>query len=153
MVTLILFIAILGAMLIFSYEDIIPDPVYVIGEIILPIIALICIVWSIWNVITVASGAGLNEKIVIYEEENAQIEESIDAAVEAYCEHEQITYVRMADKAVALVAAAYPELASCELVSTQISIWTENCAELKKLKSDYVDYKKACWFLYFGGRV
>ena len=152
MVTLILVLVIVGDILIYIYEDNIPDTICIFGQIVLSIIALVCIIWMVWNVITVASGVGLNEKIIIYEEENAQIEQSIDAAVEAYCEHEQITYVRMADKAIALVAAAYPELASSELVSKQIEIWTENCKELKKLKSDFVDYKKACWFLYFGGR-
>lgn len=153
MITLILFIAIIGVILVYFYETSIPDILYIISEIALTIVSLICIIWTIWNVIAVVSGVGLNEKILIYEEENAQIEQSIDAAVEAYCEHEQITYVKMADKAIALVAAAYPELASSELVSKQIEIWTENCAELKKLKSDFVDYKKACYFLYFGGKA
>ena len=95
----------------------------------------------------------VDEKIQIYEEENAQIEASIDAAVKAYCEHEQITYTKMADGAIALVAAAYPELASSELVRTQMDIWTSNCAELKKLKSQEVDLESAKWFLYFGGNV
>lgn len=110
-------------------------------------------IWTIWNVCTVASGFGIQEKIEIYEEQNAQIEESIDAAVKAYCEHEQITYVQMSDGAVALVAAAYPELASSELVKTQMEVWTSNTHELKKMKSKLVDFNKARYFLYFGGEL
>lgn len=110
-------------------------------------------IWTIWNVICVASGFGIQEKIQIYEEQNAQIEQSIDAAVKAYCEHEQITYVQMSDGAVALVAAAYPELASSELVKTQMEVWTSNSHELKELKSKLVDFHRAQYFLYFGGEL
>lgn len=110
-------------------------------------------IWTIWNIITVASGFGIQEKIQIYEEQNAQIEQSIDAAVKAYCEHEQITYVQMSDGAVALVAAAYPELASSELVKTQMEVWTSNSSELKDLKSKLVDFHRAQYFLYFGGEL
>ena len=110
-------------------------------------------IWTIWNVICVSSGFGIQEKIEIYEEQNAQIEQSIDAAVKAYCEHEQITYVQMSDGAIALVAAAYPELASSELVKTQMEVWTSNSHELKEMKSKLVDFNKARYFLYFGGEL
>lgn len=110
-------------------------------------------IWTIWNVICVSSGFGIQEKIQIYEDQNIQIEQSIDAAVKAYCEHEQITYVQMSDGAVALVAAAYPELASSELVKTQMEVWTSNSSELKDLKSKLVDFHRAQYFLYFGGEL
>lgn len=110
-------------------------------------------IWTIWNVICVSSGFGIQEKIEIYEDQNTQIEQSIDAAVKAYCEHEQITYVQMSDGAVALVAAAYPELASSELVKTQMEVWTSNSNELKELKSKLVDFHRAQYFLYFGGEL
>lgn len=110
-------------------------------------------IWTIWNVACVSSGFGIQEKIQIYEDQNTQIEQSIDAAVKAYCEHEQITYVQMSDGAVALVAAAYPELASSELVKTQMEVWTSNSSELKDLKSKLVDFYRAQYFLYFGGEL
>lgn len=110
-------------------------------------------IWTIWNIFVVASGFGIQEKIQIYEDQNTQIEQSIDAAVKAYCEHEQITYVQMSDGAVALVAAAYPELASSELVKTQMEVWTFNSHELKELKSKLVDFHRAQYFLYFGGEL
>lgn len=117
------------------------------------IFAIIFGIWTLWNIINVASGFGIEEKIGIYEEQNIQIEQSIDAAVKAYCEHEQITYVQMSDGAIALVAAAYPELASSELVKTQMEVWTSNSKELKDLKSDLVDFHRAQYFLYFGGEL
>lgn len=117
------------------------------------IFAIVFGVWTLWNIFIVASGFGIEEKIQIYEDQNTQIEQSIDAAVKAYCEHEQITYVQMSDGAVALVAAAYPELASSELVKTQMEVWTSNSKELKDLKSDLVDFHRAQYFLYFGGEL
>lgn len=117
------------------------------------ILAIICGIWTLWNIVVVADGFGIEEKIGIYEEQNVQIEQSIDAAVKAYCEHEQITYVQMSDGAVALVAAAYPELASSELVKTQMEVWTSNSNELKELKSRLVDFHRAQYFLYFGGEL
>lgn len=117
------------------------------------VLAIIFGVWTFWNLIVVASGFGTQEKIQIYEDQNTQIEQSIDAAVKAYCEHEQITYVQMSDGAVALVAAAYPELASSELVKTQMEVWTSNSSELKDLKSKLVDFHRAQYFLYFGGEL
>ena len=114
-------------------------------------LAIVCGIWTLWNIIAVASGFSIEEKIEIYEEQNAQIEQSIDAAVKAYCEHEQITYVQMSDGAIALVAAAYPELASSELVKAQMEVWTSNSNELKDLKSRLVDFHRAQYFLYFGG--
>lgn len=117
------------------------------------VFAIIFGIWTLWNIIVVASGFGIEEKIQIYEDQNTQIEQSIDAAVQAYCEHEQITYVQMSDGAVALVAAAYPELASSELVKTQMEVWTSNSKELKDLKSDLVDFHRAQYFLYFGGEL
>lgn len=117
------------------------------------VLAIVCGLWTLWNIIVVADGFGIEEKIGIYEEQNAQIEQSIDAAIKAYCEHEQITYVQMSDGAVALVAAAYPELASSELVKTQMEVWTSNSNELKKMKSKLVDFHRAQYFLYFGGEL
>lgn len=117
------------------------------------VLAIIFGIWTIWNIFVVADGFGVKEKIGIYEEQNTQIEHSIDAAVKAYCEHEQITYVQMSDGAVALVAAAYPELASSELVKAQMEVWTSNSNELKELKSRLVDFHRAQYFLYFGGAL
>ena len=117
------------------------------------IFAIVFGVWTLWNIIVVASGFSIEEKIQIYEDQNTQIEQSIDAAVKAYCEHEQITYVQMSDGAIALVAAAYPELASSELVKTQMEVWTSNSNELKDLKSKLVDFHRAQYFLYFGGEL
>lgn len=116
-------------------------------------LAIVFGIWTLVNIFLVASGFSIEEKIQIYEEQNAQIEQSIDAAVKAYCEHKQITYTQMSDGAIALVAAAYPELASSELVKTQMEVWTSNSYELKELKSDLVDFHRAQYFLYFGGEL
>ena len=155
MITLLLAIA-LGFVLLAEFIDGYTyklDFLAVVPRVLGAVSAVIFGIWTIWNVICVASGFGIQEKIQIYEDQNTQIEQSIDAAVKAYCEHEQITYVQMSDGAVALVAAAYPELASSELVKTQMEVWTSNSYELKELKSKLVDFHRAQYFLYFGGEL
>ena len=155
MITLLLAIA-LGFVLLAEFIDGSTDKfdfLAVVPRVLGAVSAVIFGIWTIWNIFIVASGFGIQEKIQIYEDQNTQIEQSIDAAVKAYCEHEQITYVQMSDGAVALVAAAYPELASSELVKTQMEVWTSNSHELKDLKSKLVDFHRAQYFLYFGGEL
>ena len=155
MITLLLAIA-LGLVLLAEIIDVSTNKfgfLAVVPGVLGTVFAIIFSIWTLWNIIIVASGFGIQEKIEIYEDQNAQIEQSIDATVQAYCEHEQITYVQMSDGAVALVAAAYPELASSELVKTQMEVWTSNSSELKDLKSDLVDFHRAQYFLYFGGEL
>ena len=155
MITLLLAIA-LGFVLLAEFIDDYTnkfDFLAVVPRVLGAIFTVIFGIWTIWNVICVSSGFGIQEKIQIYEDQNTQIEQSIDAAVKAYCEHEQITYVQMSDGAVALVAAAYPELANSELVKTQMEVWTSNSYELKKMKSKLVDFHRAQYFLYFGGEL
>lgn len=152
MITVLLFIA-FGLIILAKVIHMKLDFFAVIPGALGVILAIICGIWTIWNIVTVASGFGIEEKIGIYEEQNTQIEQSIDAAVKAYCEHEQITYVQMSDGAIALVAAAYPELASSDLVKTQMEVWTSNSNELKDLKSRLVDFHRAQYFLYFGGEL
>lgn len=155
MITLLLAIA-LGFVLLAEFIDDSTnkfDFLAVVPRVLGAVFTVIFGIWTIWNNFIVASGFGIQEKIQIYEEQNTQIEQSIDAAVKAYCEHEQITYVQMSDGAVALVAAAYPELASSELVKTQMEVWTSNSHELKELKSKLVDFHRAQYFLYFGGEL
>lgn len=155
MITVLLFFA-LGLIVIAEVMDNSTRqlaPFAVVPGVLGAIFAIVFGIWTLWNIIIVASGFGVQEKIEIYEDQNTQIEQSIDAAVKAYCEHEQITYVQMSDGAVALVAAAYPELASSELVKTQMEVWTSNSNELKKMKSKLVDFNKARYFLYFGGEL
>lgn len=155
MITLLLAIA-LGFVLLAEFIDGYTnkfDFLAVVPRVLGVVFAIIFGIWTIWNIFVVASGFGIQEKIQIYEDQNTQIEQSIDAAVKAYCEHEQITYVQMSDGAVALVAAAYPELASSELVKTQMEVWTSNSSELKDLKSKLVDFHRAQYFLYFGGEL
>ena len=85
------------------------------------IFAIIFGIWTLWNIIVVASGFGIQEKIGIYEEQNTQIEQSIDAAVKAYCEHEQITYVQMSDVIQQICHVPYPVFEDSENEYTVIN--------------------------------
>ena len=44
----------------------------------------------------------------------------------------------------------YPELKSDNLVTKQIELYVENNKQIKKLKSEKLDYNLMAWWLYFG---
>lgn len=106
-------------------------------------------------ILTFASSfaATVDEKIIMYQEENAKIEEQIAAVVSQYQEHESEIFKDAkvsSDSAITLVSL-YPELKSDELVKSQIDIYVANNEKIKELRSDQINRKVYNWWLYFGG--
>lgn len=98
----------------------------------------------------VVSGKYIDEKISMYQEENAKIEEQIDALIKNYMKYESDTFSEFkSDDSMALVSL-YPELKSDELVQNQISVYAENNKKIKELKEQKIDAAKSKWWLYFG---
>jgi hypothetical protein len=120
-----------------------------------PTIAVISLfLTTAFLVATLVVGVGYSEsmviddKIALYQEENHNIETSIDATVQQYQHYEQETFEKCkVDPAVVLVM--YPELKSNELVVKQIDLYTKNNEKIKELKSDKLDYKVYRWWLFF----
>ena len=93
----------------------------------------------------------VEEKIVMYEEENLKIETKIKNTVRDYMEYEQETYDKIIKNAdLATIVLKYPELNSNELIKTEIETYKENSALIKKLKSDQIDKSTMAWWIYFG---
>ena len=98
--------------------------------------------------ITYSESMVIDDKINLYQEENRNIETSIDATVKQYQNYEQKTFEKCkVDPAVVLVM--YPELKSNELVVKQIDLYVKNNEKIKELKSDKLDYKVYGWWLCF----
>ena len=98
--------------------------------------------------ITYSESMVIDDKVALYQEENRNIETSIDATVQQYQHYEQETFEKCkVDPAVVLVM--YPELKSNELVVKQIDLYVKNNEKIKKLKSDKLDYKVYGWWLCF----
>lgn len=93
-----------------------------------------------------------DDKIALYEEENAKIEQQIVSIVENYKEYESDTFEKFkVDTTDALtLISLFPELKSDRLVAKQIEIYVENNQQIKELKADRLQYKVMAWWLYFG---
>lgn len=98
-----------------------------------------------------AGAPGLDQKIIMHEEENQKIELVIKAEVQNYLEHEHDTYVQIGDdEDVEILIVKYPELHSNVLVQQQLQILKDNNDIIRQLKTEKIDLIKVRWWLYFG---
>lgn len=93
----------------------------------------------------------INEKMIMYEEENTKIEEKVKDTVRAYMKYEEDTYNNLVkDTDLETLLVAYPDLNSNELVKSEIELYAYNNHELKKLKEQKINRSVFRWWLYFG---
>lgn len=93
----------------------------------------------------------LDEKIVMYTEENQKIEERIGTLVKEYMNYESNTYIETKNESAISLVSLYPELKTDELVKEQISIHTANNSLIKTLKHKKLNVSSYKFWLYFGG--
>ncbi|MBR2543402.1 hypothetical protein IKF03_02300 [Candidatus Saccharibacteria bacterium] len=95
----------------------------------------------------------IDEKIAMYEEENARIEQIVDSVVKEYIEYEYTTFTELKTtetEAVIALAMFYPELESNTLVQKQLETYISNNNKIKELREKKIDISKKKWILYFG---
>ena len=92
----------------------------------------------------------LEQKIVMYQEENENIEKNINEIVKNYLNYERDTFsdLKPDDSSMNLVTL-FPELKSNELVKQQMDIYIENNQKIKDLKEAKINILKKKWILYF----
>lgn len=103
--------------------------------------------------ISVSNGKTIDEKIVMYQEENNKIEKQIDILVSNYMNYESDTYEKIKSESSITLVSMYPELKSDKLVEEQISVYEENNKKIREFKEDKINLKVKKWWLYFGGRM
>lgn len=95
-----------------------------------------------------------DQKISMYEEENAKIEQDITTIVKDYMNYEKDTYKvaseQIENSSLLVLTELYPDLKSNELVKKQIEIYTENNNKIKQLKEEKINNQTCKWWLYFG---
>lgn len=111
---------------------------------------IVFLIWVAVLIYQVGTGVTISQKISMYEEENARIEESIDTLVKSYMDFEASTYIELKDKDTINLVALFPELNSDTLVQQQIAIYVSNNQKIKELRENQIDLQKARWMLYFG---
>lgn len=118
-----------------------------VGAITLGIIILIMIVFIIYYI---TNGVVASEKIKMYQEENNQIQESIDTIVIKYMNYEKDTLKEFKVESPVTYVSLYPQLQTDELVKRQIDVYITNNNKIKELKEQEIDMKIGKWLLYFG---
>lgn len=112
-----------------------------------------CIIAAIAGIILgicVSELSIIDERIAMYEEENAQIEQQIADVVEQYQKYETDIFMEVAPESAVSMVALYPELKSDSLVQTQIEVYVENNGTIKALKDDQIVGDVYRWWVYFG---
>ena len=112
-------------------------------------VIMVCIICCL--VPDVATAITIDDKITMYQEENARIEQDIDRIVEEYMKHENDTFtdLKTEESSITLVAL-FPELKSNTLVQQQLEIYIANNEKIKILREEKIDIAKLKWLLYFG---
>ena len=93
----------------------------------------------------------IDQKIEMYTDENAKIEDKMDTLVKEYMKHENKTFsdLKTEESAITLVTL-YPELKSDALVEQQLNTYLHNNDLIKELKEEKIEIKKKKFILYFG---
>lgn len=123
---------------------------YFVVAVIAGIVSIIFLIWVFILINRVGTGYTIDNKIAMYEEENASIEESIDVTVKSYMDFEASTYGELKDKDAINLVSLFPELKSDTLVQKQIEVYVANNYKIKQLKEEKIDLSKSKWKLYFG---
>lgn len=90
-------------------------------------------------------------KIAMYQEENAIIEEQVSSTVAKYMEYEKDIIYEIApiDDAMTLISL-YPELSSDELIKEEINVYVSNNNKIRELKDTELNKSIYRFLLYFG---
>lgn len=112
---------------------------------------IICFVVMICLIYGVSDLAVIDDKIAMYQEENARIEEQISATVEQYQKYETEIFTEAKPESSITLVALYPDLKSDTLVQTQLEVYTENNKKIKELREEQISGSVKRWWLYFGG--
>lgn len=101
--------------------------------------------------INVKSLSVIDDRIVMYEEENACIEQQVADVVEQYQKYETDIFREVAPESAVTMVSLYPELKSDSLVQAQIEVYTENNKTIRDLRDKQIKGNVYRWWLYFGG--
>lgn len=119
---------------------------WIFGVIAFAMVVTICCLTS-----KVATASTIDDKIAMYQEENAIIEQDIDRIIEEYLKYEQDTFTDLKTEASSItLVTLFPELKSDTLVQQQLEIYVDNNVKIKSLKEERIDIVKIKWILYFG---
>ena len=92
----------------------------------------------------------IDEKIAMYAEENAKIEQQMADTISAYQKYETDIFTNVKSESAVTLVSMYPELKSDTLVQAQLEVYVANNTKIKELKVDKISASIYRWWLYFG---
>lgn len=101
--------------------------------------------------VNVKSLSVIDDRIAMYEEENARIEQQVADVVGQYQKYETDIFMEVAPESAVTMVSLYPELKSDSLVQAQIEVYTENNKTIRDLRDKQIKGNVYRWWLYFGG--
>ena len=101
--------------------------------------------------VNVKSLSVIDDRIAMYEEENARIEQQIADVVEQYQKYETDIFREVAPESAVTMVSLYPELKADSLVQAEIEVYTENKKTIRDLRDKQIKGNVYRWWLYFGG--
>lgn len=132
----------------FSYDD--DSPYGYIGSIFGGLLSLVSFIVLLVGGVTISKGRVIDQKITMYEEENARIEYNITESVEKYLEHEYNIYDSLQGDNIEVLLVAYPQIKSDTLVEKQLEIFISNNDKIKQLKEERLNIQVWRFWVYFG---
>ena len=142
-------VAVIGGVFIYEYTNAVNTGVSigVIGG----ILAFIACVAFAFIIGPCVESTTVNERIAMYQEENAKIEQQIAEVVTQYQEYEKDIFTEVSPESAMTLVTLYPELKADSLVSQQIDIYVKNNEKIKSLKEQQINGHLYRWWVYFGG--
>ena len=113
-------------------------------------VMIICLIGICINFGIIAKSSIIDEKILLYEESNTQIESDLDILVKNYMEYESGTLTQFKSESATTLINMFPELKADTLVQQQLNTYTENNKTIRELKEKKLEASVARWWIYFG---
>ena len=114
------------------------------------IIAAVALIATLALGITVSGLPVIDDRIAMYQEENAKIEAQIAEVVQQYQQYETDIFTEVAPESAMTLVALYPELKSDSLVESQIELYINNNNQIRALREEKITGSVSKWWLYFG---
>lgn len=109
------------------------------------------LVWGIIEIGILCNRMTIDDRIAMYQEENALIEQRVASTVDKYMQFERDVMVEVSpDDDIITLVALYPELKSDELVKQEMQLYIDNNKTIKDLKAKKINKRVHKFLLYFG---
>ena len=115
------------------------------------IATVVVLIASLIQIHSLVEISTIDERISMYEKQNAKIEEQIETVVKEYQEYESGIMIEVGNKGSYItLVSLYPELKADALVNKQIEVYLNNNQTIASLKNQRLNERIYRWWLYFG---